>query len=283
MIGSRHDPSPVICLLSFFLGDFFVFAIDSFSLFLSCIHICIHAYTMNPLPLPRRLCRRQNLSSFQFPSRPLTTSLQPASFRLRQHQQHQQHPTTTNLTTRSFHLPNLASFLPSSNNSNQPGQTLTATRTLPYTPTPLFETISSVESYSQFLPFLSASTVTARDPQTNYPTRAFLTIGYGPVSETFTSEVICDKARWVVEAKSGAKFGTGASEGIFEFLSTKWSLVPLEESRSGEVRTRVDLEIRLAFKNRFHEATFGAVQGQMAGVMIEAFEKRVREVEALRR
>lgn len=122
--------------------------------------------------------------------------------------------------------------------------------------------------------------MTVRDPQTNYPTRAFLTIGYGPVSETFTSEVICDKKNWVVEARSGEKFGTGATEGVFDFLSTKWALVPLVRE-GGEVRTRVDLEIRLAFKSRLHEAMLGAVQGQMASVMIEAFEKRVREVETV--
>lgn len=84
----------------------------------------------------------------------------------------------------------------------------------------------------------------------------------------------------MVEARSGAKFGTGATEGIFDFLSTRWALVPLPRD-AGEVRTKVDLEIRFAFKSRLHEAMLGAVQAQMAGVMIEAFEKRVREVEAV--
>jgi coenzyme Q-binding protein COQ10 len=146
--------------------------------------------------------------------------------------------------------------------------------------------ISSVESYSQFLPFLTASTVTHRDPETWYPTRAFLTVGYGPLSETFTSRVDCDRSRWIVEARSGAKFGVdskdgqaganfpGATEGIFEYLSTKWELVPLENGS-----TKVDLEIRFEFRNQLHAAMMGAVEGQMAGVMIEAFEKRIRDVQ----
>jgi len=95
---------------------------------------------------------------------------------------------------RFFHLPNISAFLAPSNgngngnngNNDSDGRVLRATRTLPFAPAPLFEVVSSVESYSEFLPFLTASTVTARDPTTGYPTRAFLTVGYGPFSETFT-------------------------------------------------------------------------------------------------
>jgi coenzyme Q-binding protein COQ10 len=207
-------------------------------------------------------------------------------------------PTTT---SRSFGLPSLSSFLPSNgdNNNNSPHRVLTATRNLPYNPTLLFKVISSVESYSQFLPFLTASTVTARDPATSDPTQAFLTVGYGPLSETFTSRVICDREKLTVEAKSGSKYGAdpqagkgassssglsgffpGATEGIFEYLSTRWELVPIApvEAKGGPL-TKVNLEVRFEFRSQMHATLMGAVEGQMAGVMIEAFEKRIREVE----
>ncbi|KAA8647438.1 hypothetical protein EYZ11_004055 [Aspergillus tanneri] len=203
-------------------------------------------------------------------------------------------------TARSFGLPSLSSFLPSGNNGSSE-RTLTATRTLPYAPTGLYQVISSVESYSQFLPFLTASTVTHRDPSTGEPTRAFLTVGYGPLSETFTSRVDCDRSRWIVEARSGAKFGVdskdgqgeqqpqqgsifpGANEGIFEYLSTRWELVPLEmQMETGGPRTKVNLEIQFEFRNQLHAAMMSAVENQMAGVMIEAFEKRIRELEGIR-
>ncbi|KAE8349149.1 dehydrase and lipid transport-domain-containing protein [Aspergillus coremiiformis] len=204
---------------------------------------------------------------------------------------------------RLFHLPSLSSLLSNNgnnnhnhnnnnnNNNNNNGRTLTATRTLPYAPESLYKVISSVESYAQFLPFLTASTVTHRHPETGYPTRAFLTIGYGPLSETFTSRVDCDRSRWVVEARSGAKFGIdskdgqagrnfpGANEGIFEYLRTKWELVPLQNDSVERPMTKVDLEIQFEFRNQLHAVMMGAVEGQMAGVMIEAFEKRIRDVE----
>ncbi|KAJ5966539.1 hypothetical protein N7481_013253 [Penicillium waksmanii] len=200
---------------------------------------------------------------------------------------------------RTFGLPSLSSLLPNGNNDS-PKRVLTATRTLPYAPPNLFKVISSVESYSQFLPFLTASTVTARDPETGNPTQAFLTVGYGPLSETFTSRVDCDPKNLTVEARSGAKYGgdekgsgsssgsgsggsglsgffPGASEGIFEYLSTRWELVPLD-AKGGQPQTKVNLEVRFEFRSQMHATVMGAVEGQMAGVMIEAFEKRIHEM-----
>lgn len=246
-------------------------------------------HKMKPsLPL-RRICRGTNITIRP----PTSPALVP---RILHEQRTPPAPSTrstplTATTRRSFNLSSLSSFFPPSNgngNDNNKSRVLTATRTLPYQPSALFKVISSVESYSQFLPFLTASTVTHRDPETGYPTRAFLTVGYGPLSETFTSRVDCNRDKWTVEARSGAKFGVdskdgqeggifpGANEGIFEYLSTKWELVPVP---GGSVQTRVQLEIQFEFRNQFHAAMMSAVEGQMAGVMIEAFEKRIREVE----
>ncbi|KAL1986752.1 hypothetical protein VTN96DRAFT_5617 [Rasamsonia emersonii] len=193
---------------------------------------------------------------------------------------------------RSFHIPQLSSFFPSSsssssnnngsNGNSDDGRTLRATRTLPFPPAPLFDVIASVESYADFLPFLTASTVTARDPATGYPTQAFLTVGYGPFSETFTSRVDCDRDRWVVEARSGGgvaedgKPVPGADEGLFNYLSTRWELIPIKEGEQHK-ETRVQLEIRFRFQNPLHTAMMSAVEDKVAGVMIEAFERRIRE------
>ena len=203
------------------------------------------------------------------------------------------HQTIASQRRTFFNLPDLSSILPSNNQNNNGNRnrTLTATRTLPFPPAPLFDVVASVESYSQFLPFLTASTVTARDPKTSYPTRAFLTIGYGPLSETFTSRVDCDPAALTVEARSGAKFGVdskqdqekaefpGSREGIFEYLSTRWELIPEKQEQGQTPRTRVQLQIQFEFRSQFHAAVMSAVEGQMAGVMVEAFETRMREAQ----
>lgn len=177
------------------------------------------------------------------------------------------------------------------NGNNNRTRTVTATRTLPYTPTTLFTVIASVNDYASFYPFLTASTVTARDPTTHLPTRAYLTVGYGPLSETFTSRVDCDPRALVVEARSGARFARehgeggdfpGAGEGVFEYLSTRWVLLPETEGEGhgvGGPKTRVELRIQFEFRNEFYAAVMGSLEGQMVGVMVEAFEKRVHEVQ----
>lgn len=124
------------------------------------------------------------------------------------------------------------------------------------------------------------------------------------MSETFTSKVDCDGEKWIVEARSGEKFVNsasdksgrgpgsgglgalaglagfpGADEGIFEYLSTRWELVPESGAGGGaEAKTTVKLEIRFEFKSPWYAKMMGAVEGQMAGIMIEAFEKRIQEV-----
>ncbi|KAL6230216.1 hypothetical protein BDW75DRAFT_234573 [Aspergillus navahoensis] len=233
---------------------------------------------MNRLLAPRSFCYIQKTSTI----RPGTSShliYHDLKLHTQPRQPHLIEPHTPRLQSRIQRRTFLSSFIPTprqSNNDNGNGNNkariLTASRTLPYPPSPLFNVISSVESYAEFLPFLTASTVTARDPNTRYPTQAYLTVGYGPLSETFTSKVDCDRERWIVEARSGERFG------IFEYLSTRWELVPESASDGKEARTTVELEIRVEFKSQLYASMMSAVEGQMAGIMIEAFEKRIREV-----
>lgn len=72
---------------------------------------------------------------------------------------------------------------------------------------------------------------------------------------------------------TGAGAGTGGKEGIFEYLSTRWELVPDSDQKMTDVRLRIQFE----FRSQFHAAVMSAVEGQMAGVMVEAFEKRMHE------
>ncbi|KAI1911180.1 Coenzyme Q-binding protein coq10, mitochondrial [Ophidiomyces ophidiicola] len=193
-------------------------------------------------------------------------------------------PLTTSISvqSRAFNIPSLSSFTPQF--SAPPPRSLSASRTLSFPPLPLFRMISAVESYRDFLPFLTASTVTARDRTTGYPTQAYLTVGYGPLSETFHSKVECDESKWTVGARSGEiafqrKGEEGKDGGLFEYLDTIWKLEPLEGRAVGMEMTKVNLSVNFRFRNAMHAAMMSAVENQVAGLMIESFEKRVIEVE----
>lgn len=86
-----------------------------------------------------------------------------------------------------------------------------------------------------------------------------------------------------MEARSGGGVGEdgkpipGADEGLFSHLSTKWELVPLSPKGAAGSETEVKLEIRFRFQNPMHTAMMSAVEDKVAGVMIEAFERRIKE------
>ncbi|KAF3399277.1 Coenzyme Q-binding protein coq10 [Talaromyces pinophilus] len=231
--------------------------------------------------------------AYRYASTPKSTSLTcpyPSTSTLRQSTLLPKHLHPIRHQRSFINIPNIFN---NNNNNNTPQtiRTLRASRTLPFPPSPLYEIIASVESYSEFLPFLGASTVTARDKDTGYPSQAFLTVGYGPFTETFTSRVTCDRDNWVVEARSGGGVGEdgkpipGADEGLFSHLSTKWELVPLSSkgAAGAGAETEVRLEIRFRFQNAMHTAMMSAVEDKVAGVMIEAFERRIKEQMALGR
>lgn len=173
-----------------------------------------------------------------------------------------------------FNLPNLPSSEP---------QVLTASRTLPYPSSQLYEVISDVDSYSSFVPYCAQSRVTRwTAPDENgrrSPTQADLRVGWGGFEETFTSRLHCVPGK-SVEAVSGADVA-GASPGnggeggaVFRSLVTKWQLRPLTSGTG----TEVDLVIRFQFANPLYSAVSAAVSEKVAGVMIQAFEKRVKAV-----
>ena len=235
---------------------------------------------------------------------PLRT-LPPPFLRQTDHQrQHQQQPQQQHHRT----------FL-SSTFSNP--QTITASRILPYTSRAIFSVISDVGAYSSYLPFCRDSTVTkhsspAQDGK-KYPEEAKLVVGYNEgVSEEFYSRVYCIPDT-TVEAVSGSTNtslpaeglehhsarSTDTSsdptrrEGVLSHLVTRWSLKqfpykPAPEAgahktkesseESPKDRTEVSLHIEFLFSNPVYAALSQAAAPKVADKMIEAFERRVREV-----
>ncbi|KAI0120064.1 hypothetical protein GGR51DRAFT_496153 [Nemania sp. FL0031] len=154
-------------------------------------------------------------------------------------------------------------------------QTLTASRRLPYNHAALYSLIADINSYSAFLPYCSASRVTAWTPRPDpefgrrWPTRADLTAGWGGLEQTYTSRVFCVPGT-VVEALSGegarsgiapevlARHGLGegttstarggdgevrgggggGGEGVFKTLVTRWTVTPVKPGTAAAADTR---------------------------------------------
>jgi coenzyme Q-binding protein COQ10 len=145
------------------------------------------------------------------------------------------------------------------------------------------------------------------------PTQADLTVGWGPVSESYTSRLYCVPDE-VVEAVSGRadttipeatlrKYGLGpqgahayvggdgkggdSAVGVFDSLVTRWALHPVaapgSELGSIDSATKVTLSIRFRFTNPAYGLAVGQAADNMVNVMIEAFENRARKIYGGRR
>jgi len=84
--------------------------------------------------------------------------------------------------------------------------------------------------------------------------------------------------RGVVEARSGGSEGT-EGEGLFEVLRTRWSLEEevRKEGEGEDVSTVVDLGISVKFRSAMYDMMLGSVEDRVAGMMMAAFERRVKE------
>ena len=174
-------------------------------------------------------------------------------------------------------------------------QTLHARRTLPYHPSRLYAIIADIESYPTFLPYCTAASVTARTQPhpsvgTSYPRAATLTAGWGAVTRSFLSRVYCVPER-AVEAVAGAgrtslprpellaagyRDADVKAEGepgeLFDSLRTKWAFRAVKDG------TEVELKIDARWNNPMLAAVSQGAAPQVADLMVEAFERRAREV-----
>ncbi|MCJ1276278.1 hypothetical protein MMC21_004083 [Puttea exsequens] len=203
-----------------------------------------------------------------------------------------------------------------------PLQNLHATSILPYHAAPLYNLIADIQSYPQFIPYCTTSSITSHSAtesstQKRWPRTADLRIGYGPYDELFQSAVYCLPYS-VLEAVAGDAEPTiprsqlphyyddpnhvsgseksAGNESIFTSLLTRWTFKefpfkpPPLDGRSPQEgkaehpenpsapRTEVSLTLEVRFASAVYAALSQAAAPKVAGIMIEAFEKRAAEV-----
>ncbi|KAF2832056.1 hypothetical protein CC86DRAFT_85430 [Ophiobolus disseminans] len=208
---------------------------------------------------------------------------------------------TTRPLSRTSHLykphAHRRTFLPNPFASEEPPQTLSAHRTLPFPSAPIYSIIADIPSYASFLPYVQRSDITHwSTPDATYarrwPSEGKLTSGFGGITETFRSKVYCVPGR-IVESVGGDtvtklpehdikhhlehgatnQYQSTGDNGLLKHLRSTWTLEDL-----GKEKTGVSLAIEFAFANPFYAALSGGVAPKVAGAMIRAFEKRVGEV-----
>jgi coenzyme Q-binding protein COQ10 len=137
------------------------------------------------------------------------------------------------------------------------------TRALPYTPGQMFDLVSDVARYPEFLPWVSAIRIRS---QSETEMVADMIVGFKGLRETFTSRVVKARPEHV---------HVDYVDGPLQHLSNDWRFQP-----DGKGGVLVEFEVDFAFKNRIFEMLAGQVFDAALRRMIGAFEARAAQLYA---
>ncbi|MDC0073478.1 type II toxin-antitoxin system RatA family toxin [Alphaproteobacteria bacterium] len=133
---------------------------------------------------------------------------------------------------------------------------------LNYSQKQLFDLVSDIDSYEEFLPWCLASRVTEKEKNI---IKGDLVIGFKMFREKFSSEVTLVNYNQI---------DVNFIKGPFKYLKNRWIFVPHEEQE----KTTIDFFIDFEFKSKILEKIIGNVFNSAVKKMISAFEKRAEEV-----
>lgn len=134
-------------------------------------------------------------------------------------------------------------------------------KSLPYTPTQLFDLVSDIESYPQFLPWCVGARVVESSEQ---EVVADLVIGFKMFRERFRSKVTL---------KRPGNIHVDYIRGPLKYLHNDWKF-----SDNDQGGTTIDFSVDFEFKNRIFEKVVGSLFSEAVRRMVGAFEKRAHEI-----
>jgi len=140
-------------------------------------------------------------------------------------------------------------------------------KTLRHAPSTVFEVVSDVGSYQNFLPYtVSSKVLTKESPLRGEDVTGFdadLTIGFKIFTDTFRSRVELHHPHKHVIARCIAS-------DTMRSMTTVWSFKP-----QGEESTRVNFEVRMEIDDPMKAKAIASVYSLIAEAQLEAFEAEI--------
>ncbi|CAH2354485.1 coenzyme Q-binding protein Coq10p, mitochondrial [[Candida] railenensis] len=149
-------------------------------------------------------------------------------------------------------------------------QTYQVKKRLNFPPSTLFEIVSSVDKYNEFVPFVTESFVNKRDSKTGNPTEAGLRVGWQQFDEIFTCNLKCETDKCVI--------AESLTVSLFDKLHTEWKFTPIENPHIKQTSCQVELNLTYSFKNPLYNTVSSLFSEQVTQLMLRAFESRAREL-----
>ncbi|CAG8655530.1 14125_t:CDS:2 [Funneliformis caledonium] len=137
-----------------------------------------------------------------------------------------------------------------------------------YTQKQLYDVVSNIDEYHLFIPYCTNSEVLKShsvDKRTKILTAA-LGVGFKGFSETYLSEVTCERPR----------FAVASSDALFSHLISVWQFAPHNELPS--THCYLDFHLEFEFTSPLHAQVANVFFDQVSALMIDAFEERCNQV-----
>lgn len=132
---------------------------------------------------------------------------------------------------------------------------------LGYSAEQMFEVVSRVEFYRDFVPWCTQSRVTARSPKA---LTAFMQVGFPPIVESYTSHVTLARPTLVKSVCSDGR--------LFNHLETIWRFEPgLEDNPK---TCTLDFKVSFEFRSRLHSHLAQMFLDEVVRQMTRAFLNR---------
>ncbi len=134
-------------------------------------------------------------------------------------------------------------------------------KVLPYSQKRLFDIVADVQAYPDFLPWCQQSIIHSEN---DTEILADLVIGYGPLSERYTSKVMLTP---------NTRVDVDYQTGPFKYLDNYWVFKEL-----GPNSTEVEFYIDFQFKSFLKQKAISAVFDKSKNSLMDAFEQRVQHI-----
>ena len=137
---------------------------------------------------------------------------------------------------------------------------------VPYTKDQMFDLVSNIDEYKEFLPWCNGSKIISRERFDDHEiVIADLEIGYDQFVYTYRSEVRLAEDKSYINVKN--------LDGPFKYLTNEWKFANIDEINS-EIEFMIDFELNLSLldvvMNKFFNLAFQR--------MVSAFLERAKEI-----
>jgi ribosome-associated toxin RatA of RatAB toxin-antitoxin module len=136
-----------------------------------------------------------------------------------------------------------------------------------YSPSEMYELVTAVHEYPQFLPWCDRAEVTERHES---GMTARLHLHYAGVRHAFTTRNLHE---------AGSRVVVDLVDGPFSLLNGEWRFVPLPPLEGASPKAcKIEFELRYVFSNRAFELLLSPVFDRIANTFVDSFVKRAEQV-----